>query len=254
MTQWGFYFDQTRCVGCKACMLACKSWNDERRGDYNINEDPMHEGLDWLASGQYGVPVGSSDKKSFYLNDAGETNYEQNRKYYMKEEWRRVGIFEYTSPLAVNCTSISCNHCEKPACITACPMGIIFKESEFGIVLVDNTNCISCGKCKDACPWSAPQFYDPNFRSYAQDDPKRPKMTKCTLCIDRIKEGLKPACVAACLNRALYAGPMNDLPEIASKLDKVLTPANGMPTSEVPSDYVASQGVNTKPNIVFIKK
>lgn len=38
MTQWGFYFDQTRCYGCKTCTVACKEWNEGRRGDAKINE------------------------------------------------------------------------------------------------------------------------------------------------------------------------------------------------------------------------
>jgi anaerobic dimethyl sulfoxide reductase subunit B (iron-sulfur subunit) len=254
MTQWGFYYDQTRCVGCKGCMLACKNWNDERRGDYNINTDSMNPKVDWWQEARYMVPVGEIDKKSFYLNSIGETNYEQNRKYYMKEEWRRVDLHEYSNPLELNCTSIACNHCEDPACMEACPMQIIFKEDKYGIVLVDNTDCISCGKCQDACPWGAPQFYDPNFRAYAQDDPNRPKMTKCTLCLDRIKEGLKPACVAGCLNRALDAGPIDELEDKWSTFGKNVVEFTAMPENEFASDYVSSQNKSTKPNIIFTKK
>ena len=254
MSQWGFYFDQTRCVGCKACMLGCKNWNDERRGDYNINKDSMNSTTDWWQEGSYIVSTGSSEKGSFYLNGLGETNYEQNRKYYMKEEWRRVSAHEYTSPLSVNYMSLSCNHCIKPACVKACPMNIIYKEHDHGLVLVDNSSCISCGKCQGACPWNAPQFYDKNFKSYSQSDPKRPKMTKCTMCFDRIQEGLKPACVAACLNRALDAGPIDELRKKWESYGKHVVDNISMPSNEFASDYVESQNMITEPSILFVKK
>lgn len=215
MSQWGFYFNQDRCVGCQTCSSACKNWNEERRGDAKINVRENAE--------EYMSAVGEQDNGENYINpDTGANNYELFRKYYMKENWRRVstildgsvsesntGIFEYN--VDKRFLSISCNHCEEPACIKACPMGIITKDSETGLVLVDNSTCISCGRCQGACPWGAPQFYDSKYKEYAIDNPARPKMTKCTGCLDRIKEGLRPACVAACWNRALDFGPIEEL-------------------------------------------
>lgn len=235
MNQWGFYYNQTRCIGCKACTLACKSWNDKHRGDLNLNVE-----LSWVESDM------QKESIDYETVPSGEQNFALFRKYYMKENWRRVTITEYgTNPpdVDVQYLSVACNHCDNPACIEVCPMGIIFKESEYGIVLVDNTDCISCGKCQDACPWDAPQFYDTNFKKYAQDDPKRPKMTKCTLCLDRIKEGLKPACVAACMNRALDAGPLDELKERYRNAD--------ITVDTFASDSVPSLGISTKPNIIF---
>ncbi len=241
MSQWAFYYDQTRCVGCKACMMACKNWNDLRRGDANINPD-----LSWLstATDPYANPASYENLPG----SDGSINYALSRKYDMKENWRRVTKMEYgsaTPNIDVLNLSLGCNHCTNPACIKVCPMQIIYKEPNYGVVLVDNTNCISCGKCQDACPWGAPQFYDPNFRSYTQADPLRPKMTKCTFCLDRISAGLKPACVAACPLRALDAGPITDL--------KTQYP-NWAPESMVanfPSDAVVSLGINTGPNVIF---
>ena len=175
MSQWGFYFNQDRCVNCKACTVACKSWNDDKRGDAAINVS-----LSWLETGKYANP-------SEYENLPGSTgrqNYAEFGKYHMKEFWRKVTKTEYgTVPPDVDVLGLSlgCNHCDKPACIDVCPMQIISKEPEYGVVLVDNTNCISCGKCKDACPWGSPQFYDPNFRKYTETDPNRPKMTKAAM-------------------------------------------------------------------------
>ena len=239
MSQWAFYYDQSRCVSCKSCAAACKSWNDDVRGDVSINVD-----LNWLTTGQY---ANSAEYEDLPGSD-GMQNYAVSAPYFMKEDWRRVTRTEYgTNPPAVDLlsTSIGCNHCTTPACIQVCPMQIIYKEPTYGAVLVDNTNCISCGKCQDACPWGAPQFYDPNFRSYTQADPARPKMTKCTLCIDRISAGLRPACVAGCLMRALDAGPIDQLKA------KYPNWAPGSMIINFPSDSVPSLGISTGPNIIF---
>jgi anaerobic dimethyl sulfoxide reductase subunit B (iron-sulfur subunit) len=239
MSQWGFYYNQERCVSCKACTVACKCWNDDKRGDANINVS-----LSWLETGKYANPA-----EYEVATGDGRQNFAEYGKYHMKEFWRRVYKTEYgTIPPNVDVLSLSvgCNHCDNPVCVTVCPMQIIYKQPDTGVVLVDNTNCISCGKCLDACPWGAPQFYDPNFRKYTQEDPLRPKMTKCTLCLDRIREGLKPACVAACFNRALDAGPIDELKQRYS---------GWSPTADnVPSDYVPSLGVNSKPNIIYKKR
>lgn len=237
MSQWAYYYDQTRCLNCKACTFACKSWNEDKRGDANINVP-----LSWLDTGKYDNPAEYEDLPG----STGVQNYAEYRKYNMKEEWRRVTTVEYgVEPPNVDVLnlSIGCNHCDDPACIKVCPMQIIYKEPEHGVVLVDNTNCISCGKCKDACPWDAPQFYDASFRSYAEDDPARPKMTKCTMCVDRINEGLKPACVAACNGRALDCGSIDT---IQSKYPNTVGTVENFP-----SDNVPILGISTKPNILF---
>lgn len=240
MSQWGFYFNQDRCIGCKTCVTACKNWNSERRGDALIN--PLSA-----------IQPDASFSGGNYIDSAtGKTNYALYRKNNMKESWRRVtphesgacfekdgGVIGHNYDL--HYLSVSCNHCDDPACMHVCPMGVISKDAATGAVLASNEACISCGRCYDACPWGAPQFYDPNYREYAMGDPKRPKMTKCTMCVDRIRENLKPACVAACWNRALYAGPVDELP-------------GGAELAEFASDYVEGLGIHTKPNIRFKKK
>ena len=168
----------------------------------------------------------------------------------MKENWRRVYTKEYGSkPPDVDIVnlSVSCNHCEDPACIMACPMGYIDKEQEYGIVQIDHSKtCIACQRCKQACPWDSPQYYDNDLDKYDLKDAKRPRMTKCDLCIHRIEEGLKPACVAACIMRALDAGPLEELkeryPDWSDKLD------------DFPDGHLIELLMDTKPNIIFKKK
>ena len=213
MSQWGFYFNQARCLGCKTCITACKNWNELRRGDAKIHKMVLE---------QYMVKPGAFEDKTAYQADDNTTNWQESGKYYMKENWRRLDTYDrgatifsddgrtFTSDFDRRYISLSCNHCDKPVCIDICPTANISKDVDTGAVLVGE-GCISCGRCKIACPWDAPQFYDEDYASYTINDPARPKMTKCTMCYDRINIGLKPACVAACWNRALDAGPIQDL-------------------------------------------
>ncbi|MDF2532165.1 MAG: 4Fe-4S ferredoxin iron-sulfur binding domain protein [Clostridia bacterium] len=241
MKQWGFYFDQTRCVNCKACILACKSWNEDKRGDAAVNPE-----LTWLTTGRYEEPAEYEN----LAGSTGEQNFADFAKYHMKENWRRVIATEYGDiPPNVDVLnlSISCNHCEEPVCVKACPMHYIYKETDFGIVLTDkNKTCISCQRCRQACPWGSPQYYDDNIKKFDEYDSAKPRMTKCDLCIDRIRDGLKPACVASCPMRALDAGPMDELKQrYPDWTDKV---------ENFPDGGILNLDHNTKPNIIFKKK
>ena len=97
-----------------------------------------------------------------------------------------------------------CYHCVRPSCVEACPVRAIRKREDNGIVVVDTDACLGkdeCGLCLKECPYEAPQFG-------AEEDAK---MQKCDLCLDRLIEGRKPICVAACPMRALDSGPMDKL-------------------------------------------
>ncbi|MEI6126938.1 MAG: 4Fe-4S dicluster domain-containing protein [Pseudomonadota bacterium] len=120
--------------------------------------------------------------------------------------WRKIVPCERgTYPgVYLSYVSLSCNHCEHPACAKACPAEAIAKREQDGIMVVDRQQCRGgeqCGLCKEACPYGIPQF------SREQDN----KMQMCTFCIDRLAEGKKPVCVDACPMRALDAGPMDGL-------------------------------------------
>lgn len=105
--------------------------------------------------------------------------------------------------------SISCNHCENPACTQACPTGAMHKD-ENGIVSIDADKCIGCRYCEWACPYGAPQF-----------NAELQRMTKCDFCIDLIEAGQKPACVSACTMRALDFGELDELREKYGDLNEV---------------------------------
>ncbi len=85
----------------------------------------------------------------------------------------------------------SCNHCEDPNCVAACPTGAMTKRED-GIVFINQEKCIGCMACAGACPWTVPQR-----------NPDVKKAIKCDYCLDRVDAGLRPACVTKCTNSAL---------------------------------------------------
>lgn len=96
----------------------------------------------------------------------------------------------------------TCYHCEKPWCMDICPSGAIHKRESDGTVWIDDSTCIACNLCVRACPWNMLQFNKENRT-----------MLKCDHCIDRIDDGLKPACVTACTTHALSYVPLDEAPE-----------------------------------------
>lgn len=159
MTQFGFFFDQSRCTGCHACAIVCKSWNDLPPGP-----------VKWMRVYQW--------EKHLFPN------------------------------VRINTLAIPCFHCDDPLCRKACPGNAIHKEVRFGAVLVDAQRCEEvhrdedCRRCWQACPYGAPQFADDNPRA---------TMSKCTMCVDRLYEGLRPICVLSCSLRALDFDTMDKL-------------------------------------------
>ena len=171
MTQYGFFFDQSRCTGCRACSIACKGW-------YDIAPGPL--------------------------------------KYMRVFQWEQ-GAFPN---LRLGLLAVNCYHCENPVCLPACDNGAIFKEEKYGAVLVDQEHCQGDRKCWEACPYGA--------IVYASDDPSE-KAHKCTMCIDRLEDGLAPICVLSCSLRALDFGPVEELREKYGQLDTL----EGLPAGDL---------------------
>jgi DMSO reductase iron-sulfur subunit len=138
--------------------------------------------------------------------------------------WRKVlNYWEGEFPNVANKTiSISCFHCEKPACLEICPAGAISKRAEDGVVVVDQKECVGCRNCELACPYGAPQFGASG------------KMQKCDLCLERRAEGKQPACVATCPGDALAFGDVSELEQLAAKKH-----AQKLPGKTEPVAYLA---------------
>ncbi len=110
-----------------------------------------------------------------------------------------------------------CNHCEKPACVRVCPTQATFKRKSDGIVMMDYHRCIGCRFCMAACPYGARSFNWQDPRGFISNPnpefPTRMKgvVEKCNFCADRLRKGLKPACVEACRdNKAMVFGDLED--------------------------------------------
>lgn len=95
--------------------------------------------------------------------------------------------------------SLSCNHCEKPLCVNACPAKALRKRKD-GIVYIEENKCIGCRYCEWACPYDAPQY-----------NSDKGVMTKCDFCFDYIDNNVKPACVSACPMRVIDFGELEEL-------------------------------------------
>jgi len=98
---------------------------------------------------------------------------------------------------------IPCFHCDNPWCVAVCPTGAMQKRSRDGIVFIDHTLCVGCKTCITACPWGAPQW-----------NPEIGKVVKCDYCMERIDQGLKPACVTVCTTHCLEFGPAESTSQI----------------------------------------
>jgi anaerobic dimethyl sulfoxide reductase subunit B (iron-sulfur subunit) len=123
--------------------------------------------------------------------------------------------------------AVNCYHCEKPDCVDACPHKAIFKEEKYGAVLVDQDRCEGERECWEACPYGS--------IVYSSDDPGE-KAHKCTMCVDRLEEGLMPICVMSCSLRALDFGPIEELRQKYGDRDTL----EGLP-----------DGSTTRPAVVF---
>ncbi len=190
--RWGMVMDLRRCIGCRACTVACKAENDVSLGRF--------------------------------------------RTVIQEKTW---GTFPKTKKEFL---PIMCNHCEGnkkdkvPPCVKVCPEypgerrkwtspsgekiryrhGATYKRPD-GLILIDKSLCIGCGKCLDACPYGVRSF-DPFVK--AGKDPKKQAADKCDMCTHRVENGVEPACVTTCQGRARIFGDLNDPESSVSKLVK----------------------------------
>ncbi len=174
-TRMGFFTDVTLCIGCKACEVACKQWNE-------------------LPADGYVMSGNSYDNTNRLSSDT----------------WRHVAFVEQmdrVNPLDSRWMMMSdvCKHCTNAGCLEACPTGAIIRN-EFDDVYVQPDICNGCGYCVPACPFGVVAVS--HTTGVAQ---------KCTLCYDRQKDGLEPACSKACPTDSIVFGPIEELKAMATK-------------------------------------
>jgi formate dehydrogenase iron-sulfur subunit len=177
----GFFTDTSVCIGCKACQVACKEWNQ--------------------------------------LPDDGfvfEANSYDNTGALGANTWRHVAFIEQSRPVPTPASaddgverwlmsSDVCKHCTHAACLDVCPTGALFR-TEFGTVVIQEDICNGCGYCVSACPYGVIERREDDGRAW-----------KCTMCYDRQLGGLEPACAKACPTDSIQFGPLDELRERAEE-------------------------------------
>ncbi|MEU4558676.1 4Fe-4S dicluster domain-containing protein [Actinoplanes sp. NPDC023936] len=181
----GFFTDTSVCIGCKACEVACKEWNAVPDDGFTL--------------------LGHS-----YDNTGGLS----------ADSWRHVAFIEQPAASSVDALAVAaggpatpdfrwlmmsnvCKHCTHAGCLDVCPTGALFR-TEFGTVVVQEDICNGCGYCVPACPYGVIDQRKGDGRAW-----------KCTMCYDRIGDGLTPACAQACPTQSIQYGELDELRERA---------------------------------------
>jgi formate dehydrogenase iron-sulfur subunit len=183
----GFFTDTSVCIGCKACEVACKEWNGL--------PDPAPDAL--LLTGMSYDNTGALGADS----------------------WRHVAFIEQAAPVTDGLAdgagadgqsgtrwlmaSDVCKHCTHAGCLDVCPTGALVR-TEFGTVIVQPDICNGCAYCVSACPFGVIDRREDDGRAW-----------KCTMCYDRLRGGLEPACAKACPTDSIQFGPLDELRAIA---------------------------------------
>ncbi len=215
----GFFTDTSLCIGCKACEVACKEWNQVPEDGLHWSGD-SHDNTGGLGADSWRhvafieqrVPAGEHQANFQRAPAAGEEDGEGFR-------WLM--------------SSDVCKHCTHAACLDVCPTGALFR-TEFGTVVVQQDVCNGCGYCVPACPYGVIDKREQDGRVF-----------KCTLCYDRLGAGQEPACAKACPTDSIQFGELEELRERAGRRVEQLRGAGVVQArlyGESPDDGVGGDG------------
>ncbi len=208
----GFFTDTSVCIGCKACEVACKEWNGLPEPD---PAGLALSGMSYDNTGALGAnswrhvafieqpgPVGAStgggglpDSGPLVAGPDGSLtlNLGQGSSHQAS-----------SSPRWLMASDV-CKHCTHAACLDVCPTGALVR-TEFGTVIVQPDVCNGCAYCVSACPFGVIDRREDDGRAW-----------KCTMCYDRLRGGLEPACAKACPTDSIQFGPLDELRERAGR-------------------------------------
>jgi formate dehydrogenase iron-sulfur subunit len=246
----GFFTDTSVCIGCKACEVACKEWNALPMDDAHGRQDVIGlSGMSYDNTGQLGAntwrhvafieqtrtvdlpmptvgppgatrqgsgpsPAGASDPDSLAAAQASVLNTEAVSEF--DPQTAQSGDRQVRWLMS----SDVCKHCTHAGCLDVCPTGALFR-TEYGTVVVQGDICNGCGYCVPACPYGVIETRKGDGRAF-----------KCTMCYDRLTDGLMPACATACPTQSIQYG---DLDELQARADARLATlqAQGVETARL---------------------
>jgi formate dehydrogenase iron-sulfur subunit len=179
----GFFTDPTICIGCKACEVACKEWN-------NVPAD----NVEWTGhSYDNTTSLGASTwRHVMFLEQPAQ-----------RGDQIAGPMSDGYGPFRWQFLSDVCKHCETAGCLESCPTGAIVR-TETEAVFVQNEVCNGCGYCVVSCPFGVIDRRDAKL-------PDKGGAFKCTFCYDRQASGLTPACAKVCPTESIRFGPLTEM-------------------------------------------
>jgi len=207
----GFFTDTSVCIGCKACEVACKEWNQipMRSGPHSPSftgksyDNTIDLGADtWrhVAFIEQKAPARVVGRLPAEVGDGASLVQSAARAQAVDGG---VQTYQEADGFRWLMASDVCKHCTHAACLDVCPTGALFR-TEYGTVVVQEDICNGCGYCVPACPFGVLDQREGDGRVW-----------KCTLCYDRLKDDKEPACAQACPTNSIQFGELSDLHERA---------------------------------------
>jgi formate dehydrogenase iron-sulfur subunit len=197
----GFFTDTSVCIGCKACEVACKEWNEVPDDGYlltGMSYDNTAElgASTWRHVAFIEQPSGTRNAADLGMPGMGPP---------APPAGADQGAESADSGVRWLMSSDVCKHCTHAACLDVCPTGSLFR-TEYGTVVVQPDICNGCGYCVPACPYGVIDQRKEDGRVF-----------KCTLCYDRLKDGQTPACAQACPTESIQFGELSELRQRADQ-------------------------------------